>query len=120
MVNKILGIGIDEYSDDRIKKLNNCQSDLNKLISLLQSKYMFDDVELLLHKEQTTKSFIYKTLYDYIINSLEDENLIILFLGHGEYNPRIETSFWLPSDADIYDQSTWISTLEILNFVKKS
>jgi hypothetical protein len=120
MVNKILGIGIDEYSDDRIKKLNNCQSDLNKLISLLQTKYQFDEVELLLQKEQTTKSFIYKTLYDYIINSLDDENLIILFLGHGEYNPRIETSFWLPSDADINDQSTWISTLEILNFVKKA
>lgn len=120
MVNKILGIGIDEYSDVRIKKLNNCQSDLNKLISLLQSKYQFDDVELLLQKEQTTKSFIYKTIYDYIVNSLDDENLIVLFLGHGEYNPRIETSFWLPSDANIEDQSTWISTLEILNFVKKA
>lgn len=120
MVNKILGIGIDEYSDVRIKKLNNCQSDLNKLISLLQSKYQFDDVELLLQKEQTTKSFLYKTIYDYIVNSLDDENLIVLFLGHGEYNPRIETSFWLPSDANIEDQSTWISTLEILNFVKKA
>lgn len=120
MVNKILGIGIDQYSDVRIKKLNNCQSDLNKLISLLQSKYQFDDVELLLQKEQTTKSFIYKTIYDYIVNSLDDENLIVLFLGHGEYNPRIETSFWLPSDANIEDQSTWISTLEILNFVKKA
>lgn len=120
MVNKILGIGIDQYSDVRIKKLNNCQSDLNKLISLLQSKYQFDEVELLLQKEQTTKSFIYNTIYDYILNSLHDENLIILFLGHGEYNPRIETSFWLPSDADINDQSSWISTLEILNFVKKA
>jgi hypothetical protein len=120
MVNKILGIGIDEYSDKRIKKLNNCQSDLNKLVNLLQSKYQFDEVELLLQKEQTTKSFIYKTIYDYIINSLDDENLLILFLGHGEYNPRIETSFWLPSDANIDDQSSWISILEILNFVKKA
>lgn len=120
MVNKILGIGIDEYSDVRVKKLDNCQSDLNKLVNLLQSKYQFDEVELLLQKEQTTKSFIYKTIYDYIINSLDDENLIILFLGHGEYNPRIETSFWLPSDANIEDQSSWISILEILNFVKKA
>lgn len=120
MINKILGIGIDEYSDARIKKLNNCQSDLNRVVNLLQSKYQFDEVELLLHKEQTTKSFIYNTVYEYIINSLDDENLIILFLGHGEFNPRIETSFWLPSDANIEDQSTWISTLEILNFVKKS
>ncbi|VXB72094.1 putative Peptidase C14 caspase catalytic subunit p20 [Flavobacterium sp. 9AF] len=120
MVNKILGIGIDQYLDGRIKKLNNCQSDLNKLVNLLQSKYQFDEVELLLQKEQTTRSFIYKTIYEYIINSLDDENLIILFLGHGEYNPRIETSFWLPSDADINDQSSWISTLEILNFVKNA
>ena len=35
MVNKILGIGIDEYSDVRVKKLDNCQSDLNKLVNLL-------------------------------------------------------------------------------------
>jgi len=120
MVNKILGIGIDEYSDSKIKKLNNCQSDLNKLVNLLQSKYQFDDVELLLQKEQTTRSFIYRTIYDYIINSLDDENLFIIFLGHGEYNHRIETSFWLPSDANLEDQSSWISVLEILNFVKKA
>ena len=120
MINKILGIGIDEYSDSRIDKLNNCQSDLNKLISLLETKYQIDEVKILIKKEQTTKSFIYNTLYDYIINCLDDENLIILFFGHGEYNPRIETSFWLPSDADIKDQSSWISTLEILNFVKKA
>ena len=120
MINKILGIGIDEYSDGKIKKLNNCQSDLNRLVNLLKSKYQFDEVELLLQKEQTTKSFIYKTIYDNVINSLEDENLLILFLGHGQYNPKIETSFWLPSDADINDQSSWISTLEILNFVKKA
>ncbi len=54
------------------------------------------------------------------MNSLDDENLILIFFGHGEYNSRIQTSFWLPSDADITDQSSWISTLEILNFVKKA
>lgn len=120
MTNKILGIGIDEYSDTRIQKLNNCQSDLNKLISLLQTKYQFHDVEFLLQKEQTTRSFIYNRIYEYVLNSLNDENLLIIFFGHGEYNRRLETSFWLPSDANYTDQSTWISISEILNFVKKS
>ena len=120
MRNKLLGIAIDQYDDPLIKNLNNCRSDLLKLIDVFNSKYEFDDIELILEKEQTTKSYVYQRLYDEMINSIEGDNLILLFLGHGEFNEYNEKSYWLTSDCKFEDQSTWLPVNEIFSFLKKS
>lgn len=120
MICNVLAIAIDSYDDAKVKRLNNCRSDLAAITTILQSKYEITDFTLLLNRAETTKSFIYNTIYDTITNSLEEDSLILVFLGHGEYNSRIGQSYWIPTDADILDQSTWIPVNEILTFLRQA
>lgn len=120
MIYNLLAIAIDSYDDPNVDQLNNCQSDLAAVMTILQSKYQIDDVTLLLKRQETSKSFIYNKIYDTIINSLEGDSLILIFLGHGEYNSRIGQPYWIPADAVLSDQSTWIPVYEILSFLKQA
>lgn len=120
MINKILGIAINEYDDLELDKINNCANDINKIVSILTARYVFDNIEILFEKEQTTRKFLYNRLYEYLLNALEDENILILYAGHGEYNEFISSTYWLPSDANPSDQSTWFNISDLLNFIKNS
>ncbi len=120
MTNKILGIAINDYNDFELNKVNNCRNDLNAITSILTSKYSFDNVELLMEKKQTTRKFLYNYLYEYFTNSLPTENILLIYTGHGDYNEIINTSYWLPSDSNPKDQSSWININDLLSYIKAS
>jgi len=120
MIYKILGIAINDYDSPELDKVENCKSDLNEIISVFKSRYVINDVELLTEKEQTTRKYIYSRLYEYFINSLEDENIIVVYCGHGEYNDAIGTSYWLTSDSEPEYPSSWFNVNDLLSFIKIS
>jgi hypothetical protein len=120
MTNKIIGIAINEYDDPTINNLNNCLNDVNAAIDILTTKYNFTKPILFTKKEQTTHSIIYNNLYNIFTNALDDENILLLFAGHGEYNPIIGASYWLTSDAVKNDASTWFNVYNIITFMKAS
>lgn len=119
-MNRIIAIAINEYQDPRINNLNNCINDANSLIDILSKKYNFESIELYAEPEQTTLSFLYNEIYNELINALEDDNLLILFAGHGEFNPKLGTSYWLCSDSDKNNVTTWFNVSDLLNFFKAS
>ena len=119
-MNKIIAIAINEYNDSRINNLNNCINDVNALIDILSKKYHFDIIELYTKPEQTTLSFLYNEIYNELINSLEDDIILILFAGHGEFNPKLGTTYWLCSDSDKNNVTTWHNVSDLLNFFKAS
>src|SRR5687768_8531911 len=119
-MNKIIAIAIDEYADPAIRNLKNCTKDINSLISTLSKKYQFDSIELFTKQEQTTLSFLYSELYNELINSLESDNVLILFAGHGEFNTTLETSYWLCSDSKKTNVTTWFNVGDLLKFLKVS
>jgi hypothetical protein len=119
-MNRVIGIGIDSYQDDSVPDLSNCVIDVNRVIGALSNKYDVDEFELLSDVEQTTKSFIYRKLYDVFVNATEDDNILLLYSGHGEYNARISTSYWLGSDAKNDDPSSWLNVADILDVFKVS
>jgi len=96
--NRIIAIAIDEYNDEKISNLNNCLNDVNAIIQILTTRYEIEDIELLANKDQTSKSFIHNRIYDLLINSSHEDNLLLIYAGHGEYNARLHTSFWLAYD----------------------
>src|SRR4051812_20633349 len=108
-MNKIIAIAIDEYSDAIIDNLKNCSKDINALISTLSHSYQFDSIELFTRPEQTTLSFLHSELYNEIINSLESDNILLLFAGHGEFNSILGTSYWLCSDSKKANVTTWFN-----------
>jgi len=119
-MNRILAIAIDEYKDDKINNLNNCLNDINALINILSLRYDFESIELLTKSEQTTKSFLFNTLYDELINALPDDNVLIIYAGHGEYNSALETSYWLCSDSQRGNVSTWFNVGDLMSFFRGS
>lgn len=119
-MNRIIAIAINEYSSPIIDNLNNCINDINSLIDILSKKYQFDYIELYTKPEQTTLSFLYNEIYNELINALEDDNILILFAGHGEFNPKLGTSYWLCSDSDKNNVTTWFNVNDLLNFFKAS
>lgn len=117
---KFVGIAIDDYVDDSIINLNNCKNDVQKFMTAISSKFHFDDLQLLCEKEQTTKSSLYRTLSETLINALEEDSIVIYFAGHGEYNPKTESSYWVTSESSKNDATTWLSINELLNIFKFS
>lgn len=119
-MNKIIAIAIDEYFDSSIKNLQNCSKDINLLIDTLTNLYEFDSIELFTRPEQTTLSFLYKELYNEFINSLDSDNILLLFAGHGEFNPILRTTYWLCYDSKQSDVTTWFNLNDLLKFFNAS
>ncbi|MHA3113330.1 hypothetical protein, partial [Acinetobacter sp. ANC 4193] len=82
----------------------------------------FDDPELTLyHKpEQTTLSFLYNYLNQEIRNTLDDDTVLIIFAGHGDYNSYLKTSYWYCSDSDGNDPTTWFNLRDLIDFFTAS
>jgi len=123
-VNKIIAIAIDEYTNASNKNLNNCLNDINSLIGILNSEYEYDDEnsEIIIYAkpQQTTLSFIYKSLYLELFNALESDTFLIIHAGHGEYDNHLKTGFWCCSDSQFDDATTWFDTKQLLTFFSNS
>ncbi len=119
-MNKILGIAINEYDNDILNNISNCINDLNEVVGILKSKYMFDEVELLSKKEQTTRKYLHNTLYDYFLNCSENDCILLIYNGHGQYVEQLSTTYWQASDSDPFDKSSWFNLNELLDFVRIS
>lgn len=117
-MNRILGIGINEYDNEILNNISNCINDLNEIVGVLKSKYKFDDVELLSKKEQTTRKYLHNTLYDYFLNCSEDANILLIYNGHGQYVDQLNTTYWQTSDSDPFDKSSWFNLNELLDFIR--
>lgn len=119
-MNRILAIAINHYDDPTLGQLHNCNNDINTLTSTLSSHYQFDDIEILSNREQTAKEFLHDYLYDYFLNALEEDNILLIFAGHGQLNEKIGSSYWMPSDAVASKMHTWLSLADVLNFISHS
>lgn len=119
-INKVLAIAITNYDDSSLDKIQNCEKDVNSIIKVLNDKYAIDDVEFISEKSKTTRKALYRKLNEYFINRLEDENVLLIYAGHGEYNEKLNTAYWQPSDSELTDPSTWLSLNEIMTFIKAS
>lgn len=119
-VNKILAVAINEYDHPDLNRIENCEADVRAILSVLTSKYSFDDITVLYTKEETTRNNLYQNLYDYFINSTSEDHILFIYAGHGEYHSKLGKAYWQPSDADPKSVTTWLPLREVLDFVKVS
>lgn len=103
-------IGVSEY--DNIINLKTPLKDINVISEILSSKYNFKIEKLINPSRQdiTSKlSKIEKTL-------TKDDSLLIYYAGHGIEKDGF--GYWLPKDAEIDDDSNWISNDYITKKIK--
>lgn len=119
-MNQILAIAIYEYDDSHIHNLSNCKSDIELVIKTLTDKYQFDDVKFISGKQQTTGKNLYATINNNLVNAIEDDSILLLFAGHGQYNQILGTSYWQPSDATYDNPNSWFNMTELVSMIRVS
>ena len=120
MNNKILAIAITDYDDKKSNNLSNCKNDLENILKILTNKYQFDDIDFIFEKIDTTRKSLFNKLKFYFSNCLENENVLLLFSGHGQYDETLNITYWQPSDSDSDDSSTWFNLNDLMTFIKVS
>lgn len=120
--NHLLVIGIDNYSNG-IAELNNAVKDAKTFKKILLEQYQFNSKNVTtLFNEEATLLNIRKT-FSKILNELtEDDNLIFYYSGHGELKPygKSKRGYWIPYDAELNEDYTYIPNEEINLLFKNS
>lgn len=108
-------IGIDNYSGEW-KPLKNAVNDAKAVTEKLTNSYEFQSIRTLFN-EQATRTNILKEYEWLMANVRENDNLLIFYSGHGDYNETLQRGFWVPADATSSSVSGLISNTDIQSFL---
>lgn len=97
--NYLLVIGIDQYL--HFPHLNNAVRDAQTFATLLRERFQFDvhNTEVLFDENATERQLLFK-LRDMARLVTPEDNLVIYFSGHGEYDAILDEGYWIPVDAE--------------------
>ena len=118
MKNLIFAVAINEYENPQLNTLRNCETDIRHTLQILNDRYNFDGTDFLCGRADTTGRNLFNRLRQFFIDALPEENIILLYAGHGQFDPILKTAFWQPSDADPEDTSTWFNLNNLVDFLR--
>ncbi|MDP2574192.1 caspase family protein [Vibrio penaeicida] len=116
MANKLFLIGINSYKHH--DNLAGCVRDITDFKNVLLEKYDFksEDVYEIIDENANSKN-IQDALKGYGKSLSSDDNLIIYYSGHGEYDEELDIGYWVPHEADVYTQ--YIQNSNIITFLSR-
>ncbi len=119
--NHLFVITINDYLN--CPKLSNPINDGDDFISILTSKYQFEAANVVrISDEKATERNILNQLRNYAQNLTQNDNLILLFSGHGTYDAVLNQGYWVPIDAKFDDRridtSDCIANSDIMTAIK--
>ena len=108
---KALIIGNSVYRDHRFDQLRTPANDAEAVADILRTKYGFTTrVMLNATFEQTLNA-----LNDYVKTLTDNDNLLIYYAGHGDYDAG--HSYWIPVDAERDRTTRWIYDAQITDML---
>jgi peptidoglycan hydrolase-like protein with peptidoglycan-binding domain len=107
-----LVIGNNSYR--KLPRLNTAVTDARAVAGRLERDYGFT-VTLL---TDATEEAVLGELAKLRRALTPQDNLLIYYAGHGWYDQEAERGYWLPVDAAVDNQSSWISTADITDTLK--
>lgn len=110
-------IAVQDYDDKKIKSLDQPVPDAQSLKDALTRYYTFSDETTKL-VVNATKSQILEALEEMAKKISANDNLLIFYAGHGEWDKQLEIGYWLPSDANKDDRATWFSNSILRDYIK--
>jgi hypothetical protein len=110
-------IGVNNYADKRIPKLDNPIRDGKALKNILVNGYTFESSNITTLENPDRKD-IFKALQD--IKSLvgKNDNFLLFYAGHGFFDREMDSGYWLPTDSEKDNKSEWISFDDVLNHIR--
>ncbi|MGE5621152.1 MAG: caspase family protein [archaeon] len=110
-----LVIGINSYSG-YWPSLQCAVNDAEEVSRTLKEKYRFDSVITILDKKATRRNIMQSL--EWLSNNLtKDDNLLIFYAGHGQFNKVLNKGYWVPVDANINSVADYIANSEVRTFL---
>ena len=111
-------IGVSEYTDESIVDLNGEPTkDADALAKVLISKYNFARQNVTVLKNPTENQII-KQFYNLRKKVGKNDNLVIFYAGHGNYDEVSEKGYWMPADAEMEFEGNVILNTSIVSYIK--
>ncbi len=108
-------IGINSYSG-AWEPLNNAVGDAQTIKGVLEDQYKIDHFRTLFDEEASRENII--KAFEWLMKSVKkDDNVLIYYSGHGEYNKNLDKGFWVPVDATTSSVSNYISNTDIQTYL---
>ena len=114
----LLVIAIDEYA--HCPRLNNCVKDAKEFIEILDTRYgIAIDAALppLFNGDATKKNIIY-SFRKLAEKAAPQDNVLIYFSGHGEYDKVLKQGYWVPVEAQKGGIDTYLPNSEVRTFLE--
>ena len=109
-------VAIDEYK--HCPRLYNCVNDATRLIEILTRKYQFQEAQIIsLINEAANEYNILSRFRELVSKITPQDNLVIFYSGHGEYDKDIDEGYWIPVDAEEGHFGEYISNSRIIKFI---
>ncbi|WP_435414819.1 hypothetical protein [Polaribacter aestuariivivens] len=113
-----LVIGVSTYKDKSIEDLKGEPTkDAQKLADVLISNYSFDRENVTILKNPTENEII-KEFYQLKKKVGSNDNLVIFYAGHGNYDKISEKGYWMPSDTEMEFEGNVILNTSIVSYIK--
>lgn len=114
MSNHLFIIGINEYLNQ--DNLSSCINDCNDFKDVLLEKFEFETSNVYeIYNENATSKKIQDAFRGYIKKLDENDNLVIYYSGHGEFDEISNTGFWVTHESN--DYTDYISNQTIVNYL---
>jgi hypothetical protein len=100
-------IAEQDYQDNSLD-LKQTLIDAERLQKMLTEFYNFEPKNTFLLKNPTLSDI--NKEFELLAKKVSAiDNLLIFYAGHGEYDDRAQTGYWLPADAKKGDKTTWLA-----------
>ena len=113
-------IGINSYQG-QVRNLNNAVLDASKAFELLTQEYQFEEADsILLTDMEATKSEVQNTLRAVLSKAGPEDSVFFYFAGHGYLDKFAGVGYWLCSDAEAGDTSSYLDNEIIKKYISAS
>lgn len=110
-----LVIGINSYSG-YWRSLRTAVNDATEFAEVLKREYHFDEVYTLMNEDATRRNIIEK--FEWLSKNITpDDNLLIFYAGHGQFNKILNKGYWVPVDARSNSIADYISNNDVKTFL---
>ena len=117
--NYLFAVGINDYV--HCPKLKNAVKDVQDFIQLLTTKYQFEAENIITLFDAAANSRNIQKAFRQLAEKINhDDNLIIYFSGHGEFDRIFQQGYWIPVEAEAGSFDTYLpnSTIrDVLNAI---
>jgi hypothetical protein len=111
-------VGISDYNDPQINKLDRPVLDAELFYNTLLSNYTFEKENVKLLRNATMAEMI--DALDFFSKAVKpSDNFLIFYAGHGVWDESAEVGFWLPSDARQNSKLAWFRNSTLRDYLRE-